>query len=222
MTDTPDTAKVNSSIRVDNSNAPDTETLDVETRKAAALRTYQDALDQIIREHGGAAAFNTAQMLAARGLVRILAAVSAGDVRQASSIEALERLLPPRAAGGGQIDLSKLDDAELDALEAMVAKAGTVAPPEPGSERAQINELLAMNETLQGIIAAREREADAARQGEETWRRLAENAGAACDDMRKRLEAAEAAAWRAAHPEPQQAAPGQPEAKPSNVVPLAR
>jgi hypothetical protein len=158
-------------------------------------------------------------------VARALAVALTTDPLNPSTIAQLTGLLPPVAkATGGQIDLSKLDDAELDALEAMVTKAGTVPPPEPGSERAQINELLTMNETLQGIIAAREREADAARQGEETWRRLAESAGAECDRLREQLKVAEAAAWRrAAHPDPQPAAPGQAERqRPPNVVPLSR
>jgi hypothetical protein len=171
--------------------------------------------DDITRERGGVDSLGPVQL----SLCRALAQALATDPINPGLIGQLTQLLPqPVKPSAGSLDLSKLSDEDLSLIERLYERAGTDAPAEPGSDREKINQLLEMNSELQRIIDAREEAVRGAEQEAAIWKRLQEGALAACDDMRKRLEAAEAAAWRAAHPDPQPAAPGQP----SNVVPLAR
>jgi hypothetical protein len=57
--------------------------------------SLQDVLDAVIDERGGRDAFSMPQLLAARAFVRLLAALSNGDVTKASGIATLEKMLPP-------------------------------------------------------------------------------------------------------------------------------
>ena len=57
------------------------------------------------------------------------------NVRTCRSDAKGEALVP------GRLDLSRLNDDELSTLEGMIERAGTAVPPEPGSNRAVINEL---------------------------------------------------------------------------------
>jgi hypothetical protein len=62
---------------------------------ATEMPTMQDVLDAIVAERGGRAAFNASQYVAARALVRLLAACANGDVSKVSGVAVLERMLPP-------------------------------------------------------------------------------------------------------------------------------
>jgi hypothetical protein len=174
----------------------------------ALPKTLLDVLDIVLREHGGRAAFNVKQLLAARGLVRVLNDINNGDTAKAASISALEGMLPPKLAlAGGQIDLTKLSDDEIDALVGMHMKAGT-APAEPGSERAEIREFLDMNEGLRAERDRANERAAIAGQAEQVAKRLRDSAVEAYHELRVKLEAAEAALWAARQPLRQRVASG--------------
>jgi hypothetical protein len=186
------------------------------------MATEQQLFEDIVHRHGGIDALSLTAVAIAKALAKALGT----EPLDPNVIADLTALLPPPplAPGAGHIDLSKLTDADLDALEAMHMKAGVSGPPpEPGSDRATINELLAMNEGLRAQCDRVEERAAIAEQSEQMYKRMHDEGVEACRDLRARLEAAEAAAWRTAHTEPQQAAPGQREPireQPSNVVKL--
>ena len=58
-------------------------------------KTLQDVLNDIVASRGGIDAFSAAQLVAARGLARVLGRLNDGDVSKASSIAVLESMLPP-------------------------------------------------------------------------------------------------------------------------------
>jgi hypothetical protein len=93
---------------------------DAKTTDDMMPRTLMQVLDCIVAERGGRGAFNTAQLLAARGLVRVLNEVNNGDVGKAASIDTLMSMLPPKGAALAPIDMSHLSDRELAALERLV------------------------------------------------------------------------------------------------------
>jgi hypothetical protein len=86
-------------------------------------KTLQEALDAVVGEHGGYSALDTAQLLTCRALVRVLAEMSAGDTSKASSIVALQGMLPAKAeaAGGKAFDISRLTDRQVGIFERLLA-----------------------------------------------------------------------------------------------------
>jgi hypothetical protein len=182
-----------------------------------------ELFDALAEEHGGVAALgiiNTA-------IVRTLARELASDTVDARAVAELIALLPPKPVLGGILDLGKLDDGDLDALEGMIMRAGTVAPPEAGSDAAMLREALALNGTLQGLVDRADERAETAEASEAMYRRLLDGTQAECEELRRRLVVAPAAtlpgaehpAEESAHPEPRQEQ-GEASQKPSNVVPI--
>jgi hypothetical protein len=103
--------------------------------------TLNDVLSAIISERGGPDAFDVKQMLAARGLVRLMACLNDGDLAKAGSIAVLESMLPPRPAppekGPTALEvtfvneqLAKLSDEEIANLEAIVCRMTGETPVE--------------------------------------------------------------------------------------------
>jgi hypothetical protein len=160
----------------------------------------EDMFRSLCDERGGLDALSVTQAAIARALATALCT----DPISPTAITSLTSLLPPPAGQlvPGHLDLSRLSDDELSTLEGMIERAGTAAPPEPGSDRAVINELLGLNEGLRAQCERANERAAIAEQSEQMHKRMHDEAVEACCDLRARLEAAEAAAWRAGHGEP--------------------
>jgi hypothetical protein len=91
-------------------------------------RNLLDVLDTLVAERGGADCFSAVQMMSARALVRCLGAMCNGDMVRAGSIEVLERMLPPKVdASSAPMDLEKLSDRELGALQRLIEIADVLA-----------------------------------------------------------------------------------------------
>jgi hypothetical protein len=131
-------------------------------------------------------------------------------MRLASAIGPLQAVLPPvpGSAGAGHIDMSRLTDAEIDQIEAMRStadalrlKAGAAPPPPPEGDRAVVNDLLGRIDRLLEQVAVAETRADAAEEGERCAVRLRDQAVDRAHEFERRALEAEAASWRAAHPD---------------------
>jgi hypothetical protein len=116
-------------------------------------------------------------------------------MRLASAIGPLQAMLPPvpGSAGAGHIDMSRLTDAEIDQIEAMRSTADAL--------RAVVNDLLGRIDRLLEQVAVAETRADAAEEGERCAVRLRDQAVDRAHEFERRALEAEAASWRAAHPD---------------------
>ena len=93
--------------------------------------TLQDLLDELIAERGGPACFSTVQRLAARAMIRAMVAIQGGKLSSTASIEAIERMLPPRVEQpqSKPWNLELLSDHQLAVLEKLAAVATGEVPP---------------------------------------------------------------------------------------------
>jgi hypothetical protein len=110
-------------------------------------RNLLDVLDTLVAERGGADCFSAVQMMSARALVRCLGAMCNGDMVRAGSIEVLERMLPPKVdASSAPMDLEKLSDRELGALQRLIEIGQGIKPSrehKPRSARRWLSDQLA-------------------------------------------------------------------------------
>jgi hypothetical protein len=96
--------------------------------------TGNDLLDSIVvQSRGGREAFDHLQFVAARGFVCAMAKVAAGDLAGLSAIATLEAMLPAKLGdrGPSHVDLSLLDDDELDPYGVLVTKVAAPGAAEP-------------------------------------------------------------------------------------------
>jgi hypothetical protein len=113
------------------------------------ITSVEQLFTEIASRYGGVDRLS----LADAAIAKALAVELSRDALDPRAIADLGHLLPsPPSSGPQHLDLGKLSDDDLSALEAMHEKAGISGPaPDPGSERATIRELLDMNDKLQDM-----------------------------------------------------------------------
>jgi hypothetical protein len=186
--------------------------------------TLDEFVDAVYAERGGQDAFSVVQK---RLVYALAAAMKTPTEIDPLTVSRILSELPPivkPVVGGDYLDVTKLSDDELSALDSMYAKAGTNDPPEPGSPQAQINTLLDDNaKLLRELDLARDQER-IARDGEKIYKDLLDGANVHCNRLEAQLAEVKVAIAGGSkdtgvdpnpHVEPRQ---GLPEA--SNIVPF--
>jgi hypothetical protein len=164
--------------------------------QSALPQTLLDVFTGIASERGGIESFNTAQRVALRALVRVLANMSAGDVSKAGSIEALTDMLPPKlgaAAGETHVDLSTLSDEELKTLENIATRLQP-GPPPANSIEAALADANRQIGVLHEMITTGNSQLRMAQDAIAVERRLAVDAKIEADRLRAALERGQASA----------------------------
>jgi hypothetical protein len=154
---------------------------------APQMQTTGDLYRCICDERGGEQALSHVQRRIAVALSHSLrdpAAIDAGLVAR------LVDQLPPITVPHGETheDLSRLDDAELDALEALLSKAIAPGAPEPDALVRALNEANASVEHVQSIANEAIRLRGIAQQSELTQARLEQSARAECERWRAEVD----------------------------------
>jgi hypothetical protein len=191
-----------------------------ESEQPSLPQTLVDVFTGIASERGGIESFNTAQRVALRALVRVLANMSAGDVSKAGSIEALTDMLPPKAGSGadGHIDLSNLSDDDLATLERIATEHGDPGPAPTGSPEATIAEQNRQIAALHELVDRANDRARIAEQGEMMQRHMADAAVAECNRLRAQVAIPAPAATQTAPSATVESSKAVP--TPTNVVPI--